>query len=104
MALILFLFSTEQFITIQMATLADQASKLLDFDQKLDITLLDSIVGCMYSGAGDQVCWLCEKSLTLKPIFLGLDNCHLSITLNSKILIVGELSKINSWGFFPQKE
>ena len=56
MALILFLFSTEQFITIQMATLADQASKLLDFDQKLDITLLDSIVGCMYSGAGDQVC------------------------------------------------
>nr|CAG4635920.1 EOG090X00LI [Eubosmina coregoni] len=37
-----------------MATLADQASKLLDFDQKLDITLLDSIVGCMYSGAGDQ--------------------------------------------------
>ena len=38
-----------------MANLAEQASKLLDFDQKLDITLLDSIVGCMYSGAGDQV-------------------------------------------------
>lgn len=38
-----------------MATLAEQASKLLDFDQKLDITLLDSIVGCMYSGAGEQV-------------------------------------------------
>ena len=38
-----------------MANLAEQASKLLDFDQKLDITLLDSIVGCMYSGAGEQV-------------------------------------------------
>ena len=41
--------------TILMATLAEQASKLLDFEQKLDITLLDSIVGCMYSGAGEQV-------------------------------------------------
>ena len=38
-----------------MANLAEQASKLLDFDQKLDITLLDSIVGCMYAGAGEQV-------------------------------------------------
>jgi len=26
----------------------------LDFDQKLDITLLDSIVGCMYAGVGEQ--------------------------------------------------
>ena len=41
-----------------MATLAEQASKLLDFDQKLDITLLDSIVGCMYSGAGEQVSYV----------------------------------------------
>lgn len=41
-----------------MATIAEQASKLLDFDQKLDISLLDSIVGCMYSGAGEQVRWL----------------------------------------------
>lgn len=37
-----------------MATLADQASKLLDFNQKLDITLLDNIVGCMYTGIGEQ--------------------------------------------------
>lgn len=37
-----------------MATLAEQASKLLDFNQKLDITLLDNIVGCMYTGIGDQ--------------------------------------------------
>lgn len=41
--------------TVAMATLAEQASKLLDFDQKLDITLLDNIVGCMYSGVGEQV-------------------------------------------------
>nr|CAG4640611.1 EOG090X00LI [Eulimnadia texana] len=37
-----------------MATLAEQAAKLLDFEQKLDITLLDNIVGCMYSGAGEE--------------------------------------------------
>lgn len=39
-----------------MATLTEQASKLLDFSQKLDITLLDNVVGCMYTGIGDQVC------------------------------------------------
>lgn len=38
-----------------MSTLGDQASKLLDFTQKLDINLLDNIVGCMYSGEGQQV-------------------------------------------------
>jgi exportin-1 len=38
-----------------MASISEQAMKLLDFNQKLDITLLDSIVGCMYSGIGEQV-------------------------------------------------
>ena len=38
-----------------MATLTEQASKLLDFNQKLDITLLDNVVGCMYTGIGEQV-------------------------------------------------
>ena len=38
-----------------MATLAEQASKLLDFNQKLDINLLDNVVGCMYTGIGEQV-------------------------------------------------
>ncbi|CAG9113772.1 unnamed protein product [Plutella xylostella] len=37
-----------------MATLEQQASKLLDFNQKLDITLLDSVVGCLYSAVGEQ--------------------------------------------------
>ncbi|XP_014250231.1 exportin-1 [Cimex lectularius] len=37
-----------------MATLPEQASKLLDFDQKLDINLLDSIVSWMYTGIGEQ--------------------------------------------------
>ncbi|KAL0267451.1 UNVERIFIED_CONTAM: hypothetical protein PYX00_009718 [Menopon gallinae] len=37
-----------------MATLADQASKLLDFSEKLDINLLDNVVVCMYNGAGEQ--------------------------------------------------
>ena len=38
-----------------MATMTEQASRLLDFTQRLDINLLDSIVGCMYSGIGEQV-------------------------------------------------
>ncbi|XP_014218596.1 exportin-1 [Copidosoma floridanum] len=49
-----------------MATLAEQASKLLDFNQKLDITLLDNVVGCMYSGIGDQQRVAQEVLTTLK--------------------------------------
>ncbi len=37
------------------ATAAEQASKLLDFNHALNITLLDSFVNCMYSGSGDEV-------------------------------------------------
>ena len=32
-----------------------RAATLLDFNQKLDINLLDSVVNCMYSGVGEQV-------------------------------------------------
>jgi exportin-1 len=49
-----------------MATLAEQASKLLDFNQKLDINLLDNIVGCMYSGVGEQQRVAQEVLTTLK--------------------------------------
>jgi len=38
-----------------MSVLTEQARRLLDFDQKLDIQLLDNIIGFMYSGAGQQV-------------------------------------------------
>jgi exportin-1 len=41
--------------TAAMGTLADEAAKLLDFNQKLDISLLDSIVTCMYTGDGQRV-------------------------------------------------
>lgn len=33
----------------------EEASKLLDFSQKLDIGLLDNIVGCLYSSQGEQL-------------------------------------------------
>ncbi|XP_054006733.1 exportin-1 [Hylaeus anthracinus] len=49
-----------------MATLAEQASKLLDFNQKLDITLLDNVVGCMYTGIGEQQRIAQEVLTTLK--------------------------------------
>lgn len=34
--------------------LTEQAPKLLDFSQKLDINLLDNVVNCMYGGEGQQ--------------------------------------------------
>jgi hypothetical protein len=55
-----------------MATLAEQASKLLDFNQKLDINLLDNIVGCMYSGVGEQVC-IFEILCVFQPLINVLD-------------------------------
>jgi hypothetical protein len=33
----------------------EEASKLLDFNQKLDIDLLDSIVACLYNSTGEQL-------------------------------------------------
>ena len=33
----------------------EQAKSLLDFNQKLDISLLDGVVNLMYSGYGDVV-------------------------------------------------
>jgi len=38
-----------------MSVLTEQAARLLDFSQKLDIQLLDNVIGFMYTGAGQQV-------------------------------------------------
>ncbi len=49
------------------ATLAQETvNKLLDFNQKLDIGLLDQVVGTMYSGVGDQQKMAQEVLTTLK--------------------------------------
>ena len=41
-----------------MTMLADHAARqLLDFNQKLDINLLDNVVNCLYHGEGAQVMW-----------------------------------------------
>ena len=37
------------------ANITEHAQKLLDFNEKLDINLLDNIVGCMYTREGQQV-------------------------------------------------
>lgn len=44
----------------------DEARKLLDFSQKLDITLLDSIVSCLYSSQGEQLRLAQDVLTTLK--------------------------------------
>ena len=49
------------------ATLAQETvNKLLDFNQKLDIGLLDTVVSTMYSGSGDQQKMAQEVLTTLK--------------------------------------
>ena len=55
----MFLFQMSPLPVAEMTSLADQASKLLDFNQKLDISLLDSVVTCMYVGQGQEVSMLC---------------------------------------------
>ena len=35
--------------------LSNMSNQLLDFTQKLDIDLLDNVVGCMHAGFGTQV-------------------------------------------------
>lgn len=46
--------------------LAEQARMLLDFTQKLDINLLDTVVNCMYTGEGGQQRVAQEVLTTLK--------------------------------------
>lgn len=63
-----------------MTMLADHAARqLLDFNQKLDINLLDNVVNCLYHGEGAQVMWIWH--LCLLTVFN---------------LITNQLSKINS--------
>ena len=38
-----------------MPIVLDQANTLLDFNQKLDISLLDTVINSMYTGQGDNV-------------------------------------------------
>jgi len=51
----LYKMSFDRIITEMGTAMAEQAAKLLDFTQRLDINLLDSVVACMYTGMGDQV-------------------------------------------------
>ena len=62
-----------------MTALTEQASKLLDFSQKLDISLLDNVVGCMYGGEGRQVC------VRFKFRNTWIENICCMITLTSKV-------------------
>lgn len=43
------------YFNAEMAVMAEQAGKLLDFGQKLDIQLLDNVVSSMYTAEGEQV-------------------------------------------------
>ena len=44
----------------------DTVNKLLDFNQKMDIGLLDTVVGTLYAGVGEQQKMAQEVLTTLK--------------------------------------
>ena len=56
-------------LPVSMGSLAEQATKLLDFNQKLDIDLLDNVVGCLYTGEGQQV-RVCYKKTIVIDLFV----------------------------------
>ena len=55
-----------------MAVMAEQACKLLDFGQKLDIQLLDNIVSSMYTTDGEQASNTMTTGVISWPIIIML--------------------------------
>ena len=54
--------------------IAENAQKLLDFNQKLDIDLLDQIVGCMYSKEGQQ-----QRVAQVRKIYFTYNNSEIVV-------------------------
>lgn len=70
-----------------MTMLADHAAQqLLDFNQKLDINLLDNVVNCLYHGVGPQVC--CEAFLCM-----SCDTVCVCVCLCVKLMIYSKLKE-----------
>ena len=58
-----------------------EATKLLDFNQKFDISLLERVVISLYQGQGEQVkLWLFQEHELLQMNFACqfFENCHIS--------------------------
>ena len=57
-------------------TTVEQAAVLLDFNQKLDINLLDNVVTCFYSSEGPEVfhCVFCYRLSKRFPNALRLNS------------------------------
>ena len=51
----LFIYTEDSNCHMTKMHIIEQAKILLDFDKKLDISLLDGVVNLMYSGYGDVV-------------------------------------------------
>ena len=86
---------------IMSAALAqDTVNKLLDFNQKLDIGLLDRVVGTLYSGSGDQQKMAQEVLTTLKEhpdAWTKVSSCHLI----QYFLILGIFSSAGKFVHLP---
>ena len=77
-----------------MAALAQETvNKLLDFNQKLDIGLLDTVVGTLYAGSGDQQRMAQEVLTTLKDHPDAWTKVSKTATKNSNHLLVYVCSK-----------
>ena len=63
-----------------MTMLADHAAQqLLDFNQKLDINLLDNVVNCLYHGVGPQVT---SEADTKKKVIRLYSTCDISVKVD----------------------
>ena len=62
--------------TMPNSPFANQALRLLDFSNKLDITLLDSVVTCFYGTVGQEVSPLAKQIVHEEVLLMNpLANC-----------------------------
>ncbi len=85
-----------------MTMLADHAARqLLDFNQKLDINLLDNVVNCLYHGVGPQVSKIFFKKKMQGPD--TLINKTFTILQNISVLLKFNKESWKEMSLFLQK-
>lgn len=76
-----------------MTMLADHAARqLLDFNQKLDINLLDNVVNCLYHGVGPQVSNIFLKKMQ-GPVTLINKTINKTFTILQNISVLLKFNK-----------
>lgn len=93
---VLFFFFLQSSMPAIMTMLADHAAQqLLDFNQKLDINLLDNVVNCLYHGVGPQVrVWNPRKFTALSPVEASLFPLKVQFVRGDQTLVLPENTRL----------